>query len=449
MAGFSRVGNVLGAKSKHSSFWEPPKRFTKESTIEERATNDWHKSSDTPRSSIGTGDFPLASYLVEWSLIVVLGLYILLFMIIRPRERAFRLDDPEISYPLVNEIAPLWFVLVFNVGLPFVLLLIYQGLFVRNKQDLHHMLLGFFQAILLSMFSTSLAWLLVGGYAPNFLAKYCQPDMDRVQMLTNQRQTSYNGHIYFFPSEICTALISRGSAGGKYLQGGDILYNLRPAFPSARSSTAMAGWLYFTLYVGNKFGAFDLIMGHTYKIVVMSVPMFIGFFVSMTGLWDNSHSGWQIFVGIAIGVCAACITYSSKYLSLSSHVPSIFLWERIGNYRTKDNVVEPVVVTEADLVKDIIAKEMQMDEMSESSSTDFPLEVPTPMSAVMPSPPSASKRPMPEPINLPTERTKRSSIRSASSPYKGSISFSPSIEAIFLYGSANSSANASPKSPPT
>ncbi len=396
-----------------SSYWEIHPRDAKESDLIHAATNTFERSIDTPKS-VWPGAFPVASYVAEYICIMLLAFYILLFAIILPRERKFRIDDPSISYPYEHEIAPLWACLIINIVFPFVLLVVYNLAFVRNYHDLHHMALGFILAALGSIFMTSGVWLLVGGHPPNFLAKQCQPDMEAVRILTNARMTSYNSIVYFLPSEVCTGLHMTPAGGGKYLQKGDILYNLRPAFPSGRASTAFAGWIFFALYIGNKHGCFNLRTGHIWKTYVLLFPtLFISMFVSMTGLWDYSHNFDQIFVGTFIGVLAALVSYKSKYVSLSSHIPSFYLWERIGHFVAKE--VKPI---EEPKKNDDMSLSMEDDDMSlEELHTDFLHE------------PLGYEPGISPPTNTPSELTvpKFMSLRNA---HTKRISFSPSMEYI-------------------
>ncbi|KAL0487999.1 PA-phosphatase related-family protein [Acrasis kona] len=344
------------------TYWDLPPEYLKEKRLTFIATNEHSRTTDTPKS-VGQG-VPFSSYVAEYVCITLLALYILLFAIIHPRERPFRLDDPDLSYPDVEEVAPLWVCLLLNAVLPFSFLIVYNLVYIKNSRDLHHMILGFVLSLLGSIFTTSFIWLVIGGYAPNFINKKCLPDMEKVAILTNQRTTSLSSVVYFLPSEVCTAVQVVASSQSRYLQRSDILYNLRPAFPSGRASTAMSGWLYFILYLGNKHSCFNFDMGHMWKLWVLMFPsVSVIMFVSTTGLWDHSHSMEQILVGSFIGAVLALASYRSKYIALNSHIPSFFFWEKVGEVLHKT------------VVKEDSIPEQQLSENDELSDYEDDVEV--------------------------------------------------------------------------
>ncbi|KAL0486475.1 PA-phosphatase related-family protein [Acrasis kona] len=326
----TRMAQVFGRKRDEDDYFEIPRSITND--MKERITAPkFNKAMDMPSSFSMGRNLPVGLYAAEWATVLLFICYFVLFSLLRYPERAFRLDDPNLSYPLLPPGAPWWGCLLLNIVAPLVVCLGYNILFVRNKNDIHHLVLGFAICITSCLYFTSFLWLIVGGLPPNFIDQ-CQPDFDRVLLITNQRANSFSQVVYFYPSEICTQGIQTISTSDNVMITGGYIQNLIPSFPSGRASTGFAGWIYAALYVNAKLDTWRLSMGHYWKLLVVIIPVQIATYVSLTGLIDFHHSWDQVFAGVIVGILCGALGYTSKYVNIRSHVPSIYLWRALGDY---------------------------------------------------------------------------------------------------------------------
>jgi hypothetical protein len=337
----SRIAQFFETKNNESNFFDLPVKYADPKLLDKILTNEHMRHTDVPSSINDDASYPIASYSAEWVCVALFIFYVVLFSLLRYPEVAFRLDDPDLSYPLLPSRSPWWATLLVNMFVPLGVCIIHHLLLIRNLRDLHHLILGFALSLASCMYLTTFLWLILGGLPPNFI-QLCQPDLEKVATLTNQRTAFSNQVLYFFPSEICTQNVITVSTVDNSMIGSGFLTNIVPAFPSSRSSTAFAGWLYAALYINGKLGTWHLNLGHFWKLLVFIIPIQIATYISASGILDYSHTYLQVFIGILIGITCGITGYLSKYMGISSHIPSIFYWEHLGKYIVSKNTVKTV-----------------------------------------------------------------------------------------------------------
>ncbi len=122
-------------------------------------------------------------------------------------DRVFRLDDPTISYPkieslgMVESVSLTAITVIILAGLGFCLL--YWFIFIRSATDLIALLFGYAYTFLITNVIVGLLWTIYGGFRPSHIFE-CQPDMQKVNQLIEQRRNPYNGYVFFNSKEICT-----------------------------------------------------------------------------------------------------------------------------------------------------------------------------------------------------------------------------------------------------
>eukprot|EP01113_Clastostelium_recurvatum_P036230 TRINITY_DN5139_c0_g1_i5.p1 TRINITY_DN5139_c0_g1~~TRINITY_DN5139_c0_g1_i5.p1 ORF type:complete len:278 (+),score=32.88 TRINITY_DN5139_c0_g1_i5:226-1059(+) len=122
------------------------------------------------RKNKGIADWPsrskhlVLSYLVDWIVLVML-LALLGLHYAKPPVFYFRLDDPEISYPLVDQtISATAITLVIILG-PLAVVAFAQ-IWVRSMRDFHQSAMATLQLFVITQLICEFMWTLVGGLRP-------------------------------------------------------------------------------------------------------------------------------------------------------------------------------------------------------------------------------------------------------------------------------------------
>ncbi|CAG8445260.1 11761_t:CDS:2 [Ambispora leptoticha] len=252
-------------QAKHTHWWSP-----------------FHHPSRTNRVYI--------AIIVDWILILLLfGLTQWFFVGPQPPKAYFSLDDESLKHPIVDEVISANNATIINAVGPYILLLVLEVLFFWDRWDVYHLTTGHAQAIAMSLCFTSFFWISVGGHLglrPTFLTK-CKPDLSKV--IPN---------VTYYDNSICTETLSKFEYQG---------------FPSGHSSTAFAGWLFFTLYINGKAKPWSG-GAHFWKVLILLVPLAFAAWISLTRVIDFHHFPYQIVLGSIIGIMSSLIAFRLNFV---------------------------------------------------------------------------------------------------------------------------------------
>ncbi|ORX80218.1 hypothetical protein K493DRAFT_362313 [Basidiobolus meristosporus CBS 931.73] len=255
-----------------------------------------YRSTDFPRCQESPFDVPdrrkrpYAAHVLDWLVPLILGF----FLGPVPPKKYFRLDDTSLQHPIVTPIVTNVAAPFINLIAPWVILLIFNLIFIGNKWDAYHMTLGLAQAALITLFMTSIFWVIIGGLRPNFLAK-CNPDPNKI----------VEGTVYY-TIDICRNPL------------------VKDDFHGGHASTAFCGWSYFSLYM---FGKLKVYNGthHFWKLVITVIlPLVVAVWVSASRILDFNHFFYQLLFGGILGLI-------SSYFAYQLHFD--FMWMHSLDYR--------------------------------------------------------------------------------------------------------------------
>lgn len=116
------------------------------------------------------------SFLVDWIILSIM-LSLLALWWAKPPKFYFYLDDPDISYPDVEETVSALAVILLIVGGPILVVTIAQ-IWVRSFRDWHQSVLAALTLFATCQLVCTCMWALIGGLRPSFLA-ICRPDLTR------------------------------------------------------------------------------------------------------------------------------------------------------------------------------------------------------------------------------------------------------------------------------
>jgi len=245
------------------------------------------------------------SYLIDW---ITLGLLLVLmsFFFLDPPKFLFRLNDPELNYPIVvhQTVSSTAIILIITLG-PLSVITIAQ-IWVRDIRDWHQSILASAQLFATTHLICNLTWFLVGGLRPNFIP-ICKPSVP-IPLI--------NTPIIYYDDDICTC--SRTD-----------LIRAKHAFPSGHSASTTALCVYLAIYLSCKLKVFDN-RSHFWKFVVSILTFFvIDFWISFSRIRDGEHHFKDVIVGMIIGLITAPLIYRLNYCSLigpDNHIPTRYLW---------------------------------------------------------------------------------------------------------------------------
>eukprot|EP01113_Clastostelium_recurvatum_P036226 TRINITY_DN5139_c0_g1_i1.p1 TRINITY_DN5139_c0_g1~~TRINITY_DN5139_c0_g1_i1.p1 ORF type:complete len:302 (+),score=39.79 TRINITY_DN5139_c0_g1_i1:94-999(+) len=222
------------------------------------------------RKNKGIADWPsrskhlVLSYLVDWIVLVML-LALLGLHYAKPPVFYFRLDDPDISYPFVDQtISATAITLVIILG-PLAVVAFAQ-IWVRSMRDFHQSAMATLQLFVITQLICEFMWTLVGGLRPNFLA-ICKPSVPIPQVWTP---------VQYYDDSICTCSETE-------------LIRAKHAFPSGHAASITAVCVYLAIYVSAKLKVFDN-RSHLWKFVVSILAFFvIDVWISFSRIRDGQH----------------------------------------------------------------------------------------------------------------------------------------------------------------
>ncbi|KXT07481.1 hypothetical protein AC578_577 [Pseudocercospora eumusae] len=199
----------------------------------------------------------IASYVLDWVVIIAFAVAGAIFSIIEPHHRPFTLLNPEISYPYVEEQITMWMLGVVAFLVPALLIAIITICFVPGKEvrsvstsaqvwklklwELEKGLAGLCFSVAVAFFVTQGMKNMFGKPRPNMLAR-CEPDLSSIQ-----------DHIvggYGQDISIRWTLVDIGICQS---EDETKLNDGFRSFPSGHSSWSWSGLLYLTLYFCSKF----------------------------------------------------------------------------------------------------------------------------------------------------------------------------------------------------
>jgi len=251
-----------------------------------------------------------AMYIIDWTFILAAAVVgASLFITVPARQHLFRLDDPDISYPMYPSIVDYPLLISLTVVLP---LLIIAGIAIfvmKSGHDLHHAALGLFQSLVVTLLVVSVIKIYLGGLRPHFLVA-CAPDP---ALILTAKRYGYNGT--FFDTSICT--------GDTFT-----VNDAQSAFPSGHSALAAAGMTFICLYLNAKFKMFHH-RGHMWIYILVTLSLFGAVLIGFSRIVDYHHTPYNVLMGLTMGTVIATSMFRLNYLSLfgkHNHVPVADHW---------------------------------------------------------------------------------------------------------------------------
>ncbi|KAL2783520.1 phosphatidic acid phosphatase type 2/haloperoxidase [Aspergillus keveii] len=303
------------------------------------------------------------SYVLDWIVLIVVGVVSYIIGDLEPHKRPFSLTDPNISLPYSqSETVPLWFLGILAGAVPFAIILIVTLVFVpgaaipghtptsliwrRKLWELHIGTLGFITAHIIAFFFTQGMKNLFGKPRPDLLSR-CQPDMGNAaaHAVGGFAGESMAGQLY--STSICQQ------------EDADILHDGFRSYPSGHSSASAAGLVYLSLFLASKLtvaipfffpsasskgafhAAFPSRMAKTdppgdkpdnnqlqslrtqaaapplYLLALTLAPFALSIYISASRWFDFRHHGFDILFGYFIGLVAAIYVFRYYHLPIS------------------------------------------------------------------------------------------------------------------------------------
>ncbi|GAM26484.1 hypothetical protein SAMD00019534_096590, partial [Acytostelium subglobosum LB1] len=277
-------------------------------------------------------------YLFDWTFTIVsLMTGAFLFYFVPVRGRLFTLNDPDISYPLVQELVSFPVLLAISYILPLFVIVVTVSCYHRKWHDLHHSALGLTQTWALTLLLVAVIKCFIGGIRPNFLVR-CKPTTESIARAT---PVGYN-HIYY-SKEICT---------GELYDVNDAM----ASFPSGHAGLSACGLVFLALFLHARLKTFNN-RGHLafYFLILscISGSMLIG----VSRIVDYRHTFANVFLGWCLGIVCALSMYRLNFLSVfgnDNHVPVADYWYwhhwRKTHCNNNNNNCDGIPMTNVDVI---------------------------------------------------------------------------------------------------
>jgi len=258
------------------------------------------------------------SYFVDWLCLVLVLISLTTPWWVSPPKFYFRLDDVDISFPMVKETIGFELTAVIIVVVPICVVAITQ-IWVRSLRDFHQSVLATFQLFASTQVVCGFVWFMVGGLRPNFLTT-CNPDTSLGVSIS-----TVSGYLYY-GDEICTCSDTD-------------LYNAKHSFPSGHAASITAMCIFLMIYLSAKLKLYDN-RSHFWKFLVVIALFIINMGIAFSRIRDGRHHFRDVVVGIIIGAIIAPAVYRLNFCSLSgpdNHIPTRYTWR--GRWKWSNNSV--------------------------------------------------------------------------------------------------------------
>ena len=116
------------------------------------------------------------------------------YLVFKPPTQYFRVNDPEISYPVIGVYVSSVLVGILSFLIPMIVILLMNLFLYWDKWDLYSGLFGVLVAYSITLLFTGFFWTFIGGLRPHFLTA-CNVDWSRVSSTT----------LYYTP-DICSRI---------------------------------------------------------------------------------------------------------------------------------------------------------------------------------------------------------------------------------------------------
>lgn len=224
----------------------------------------------------------------------------LIFLLIPPLPILFSPFDSKISYPVKEDFISNKMMAVINWLLPPATIIVFSLVFFRNKWNMIYAFKGCIESLTLSFLISAVFWVTISDIRPNFVSR-CNPDLDNLKE-----------HV-IYDTSICRNPLEKPDFH---------------AFPSGHVSTAVAGWLFISLYLTNNFETWDG-TGHLWKLFICIImPLIIPIWVGITRLNDYKHTREQVLAGAVIGIITGLTTYRLNFRGFYSNVNPKHYWDK-------------------------------------------------------------------------------------------------------------------------
>ncbi|KAF2073571.1 hypothetical protein CYY_005120 [Polysphondylium violaceum] len=263
-------------------------------------------------------------YVFDWFLcILCCFIGAALFYFVPVRGRLFRLDDPEISYPLLPELVPFSHLIVYSLVIPFFIICVVSYVLTKNISDMHHAILGLLQSFSVTLLLIAAFKCFVGGLRPNFL-ELCKPTPESIAAATG---AGYNK--IYYTKEVCTASdydINDGMS----------------AYPSGHAGLSATTLAFCFFYLHAKLKTFHH-RGHLLIFIIVASSIVCGGLVGISRVADYRHTFLNVLAGWCIGLVTAAAMYRLNYLEIignRSHIPVADFWHWTWGQDDQDNQYE-------------------------------------------------------------------------------------------------------------
>jgi len=254
-------------------------------------------------------------YIFDWFLcILCCFIGAALFYFVPVRGRLFRLDDPDISYPLLPELVPFSHLIVYSLVIPFFIICVVSYVLTKNISDMHHAILGLLQSFSITLLLIAAFKCFVGGLRPNFL-ELCKPTPESIASVAG---VGYNN--IYYTKEICTASAYDINDG-------------MSAYPSGHAGLSATTLAFCFLYLHAKLKTFHH-RGHLLIFIFVASSIVCAGLVGISRVADYRHTFLNVLAGWCIGIITATCMYRLNYLEIvgnRSHIPIADYWHWTWN----------------------------------------------------------------------------------------------------------------------
>ncbi|KAL0707382.1 hypothetical protein Bca4012_073808 [Brassica carinata] len=220
-------------------------------------------------------------HLIDWIILVLLGIVIIVLNIMEPFHRYIGPDMlTDLTFPLYQDTIPIWAVPIICILVPICIFTVYYY-FGRDVYDLHHAILGIGFSCLVTGVTTDSIKNAVGRPRPNFFHR-CFPD-GKAKFDSVTKDVVCHG---------VKKIIKEGSK----------------SFPSGHTSWSFAGLTFLAWYLSGKIKVFDR-RGHVAKLCLVFLPILVAVLIGITRVDDYWHHWTDVFAGAIIGIFFSSLSY--------------------------------------------------------------------------------------------------------------------------------------------
>ncbi|KAG2271564.1 hypothetical protein Bca52824_066119 [Brassica carinata] len=217
-------------------------------------------------------------HLIDWIILVLLGIVIIVLNIMEPFHRYIGPDMlTDLTFPLYQDTIPIWAVPIICILVPICIFTVYYY-FGRDVYDLHHAILGIGFSCLVTGVTT-----------------------DSIKMRSVGHDLTSSTDV--FPMKFDSVTKDVVCHGVK-----KIIKEGSKSFPSGHTSWSFAGLTFLAWYLSGKIKVFDR-RGHVAKLCLVFLPILVAVLIGITRVDDYWHHWTDVFAGAIIGIFFSSLSY--------------------------------------------------------------------------------------------------------------------------------------------